>query len=190
MKIDKMATITNKDIIVVAPEQYRDLARKLSHEIAKKTGLNGAYWTIKQYEDNEFLVGAARYVILLGNSDENNLTKDYLPIVGVKLINRAGACFGYDGSKALVFGEGKLDQAEDFHKLLKEVMDNPKTTAAMLIFSPSVWYIIWLGLTYWLYKYFDDQAKRKKLRRSQTEVALTLFLTETFDQMAGIMKTE
>jgi hypothetical protein len=42
--------------------------------------MNGNF-AIKQYEDNEFQLGAARYVILLGNSDENSLAKDYLPLI-------------------------------------------------------------------------------------------------------------
>jgi len=184
-----MKTITDRDIIVVAPDQYRDIARKLSHEIAKKTGLDGSFWTIKQYQDNEFQVGAARYVILLGNADENNLTKDYLPIVGDKLINRAGACFGYDGSKALVFGEGKLEQAEDFQKLLTGLMAYPAKAAIVSIFF-SFRSSISLSLGYLVYKYLSDQAKRRKLRKSQTEVAATLFLAETLDEMAGIKKAD
>jgi hypothetical protein len=137
-----MKAITNNDILVVAPDPYRYLARKLSHEIAKKTGLNAAYWTIKQYEDNEFQVGAARYVILLGNPDENPLTKDYLPTIGKNLINRYGACYGYDGSKAVVFGEGNLDQNESFQKLRKGITDNPpeKNSQSAASSSPELGY--------------------------------------------------
>jgi len=185
-----MKTITNKDIIVVAPEQYRDLARKLSHEIAKKTGLDGSYWTIKQYEDNEFQIGAARYVILLGNSDENTLTKDYLPIIGEKLINRSGACFGYDGSKAVVYGEGRLDQFEEFLKVILELKDNPKTAGVTVVFSSILGVMFLSGLVYSTWKVLSNKNKRMRLLRSQTEIASTLFLTETFDEMAGIKKKD
>ena len=185
-----MKPITNKDIIVAAPEQYRDLARKLSHEMAMKTGLDVSYWTIKQYETHEFELGSARCVILLGNPDENNLTKDYLPIIGDKLKNRAGACFGYDGSKAVVFGEGKLDQFEEFQKLVQELKKHSLTTSVLVIFSSITGVLYFTALVYAAWKLLSNKAKQEKLRRSQTEVAIALFLTNDFDQMAGINKKD
>ena len=191
--------LTNKDVIVVAPNQYKDLARKLSHEISKKGGFNGACWTIKDYEDNEYQVGSVCPVILLGNADENKLTKDYLPLVGDQLLNRAGACFGYDGSKAVIFGEGKLEQVEDFQKLFKELLST-RPTAVMLaqftilaaILGPVGIPIAALqtALARVFYKTLDNRAKKQKLLRHQTEVAVTLFLTDKFDQMVGIKKTD
>lgn len=68
----------SKEIIVVAPDQYKDLARKLSHQISKVPGCNGAFWNIKQFEDNEFQLRGNRYAIFIGNCDEKSLTNDFL----------------------------------------------------------------------------------------------------------------
>lgn len=94
-----------KEIIIVAPDAYKDCARALAHHISKQPGCNGAVWTIKQYEANEYQLGGNRYVLLMGNSEENGLTKDFLAVIS-NLQNLAGACHGYDGAKAVVFGEG------------------------------------------------------------------------------------
>ncbi|HIJ88046.1 MAG TPA: hypothetical protein HPP97_10270 [Desulfuromonadales bacterium] len=96
-----------KNIIIVAPEQYQDLARKITHEISKQPGFTAAYWTIKHYADNEFQLTGNQYVVLMGNSDENRFTKDYLQVIN-NLKNFAGAFYGYDGAKAVIFGDGKL----------------------------------------------------------------------------------
>ena len=58
-----------KEVIIVAPETSRGLARKLSTEISKIPCCNGAVWTIKDYEDNEFQLGGNRYVVLIGSSE-------------------------------------------------------------------------------------------------------------------------
>ena len=190
--------LTNKDVIVVAPNQYKDLARKLSHEISKKGGFNGACWTIKDYEANEYQVGSLCPVILLGNADENKLTKDYLPLVGDKLQNRAGACFGFDGSKGVVFGEGKLEQVEDFQKLFKELLSTRQTAVLLVSFTILAAILGPVGISIAalsaafgkvFYKTMDNRTKKQKLLRHQTEVAVTLFLTVAFDRMVGIKKT-
>jgi hypothetical protein len=108
-----------KEIIIVAPEQYQGLARKITHEISKQPGYNGAYWTIKHYADNEFLVGGNRYVVLMGNPDENRFTKDYLQVIN-NLQNEAGVCYGFDGVKAVVFGEGKIEEENKFKEVIKK----------------------------------------------------------------------
>ncbi|MDD2557198.1 MAG: hypothetical protein PHH87_02790 [Desulfuromonas sp.] len=108
----------SKEIIVVSPDQYKDLARKLSHKISKVPGCNGAFWSIKQFGDNEFQLGGNRYAIFMGNADENSLTNDFLPVI-TNISNQAGACYGFDGTKAVTFGEGKLEQKEAFKDVLK-----------------------------------------------------------------------
>jgi hypothetical protein len=101
-----------KNIIIVAPEQYQDLARKITHEISKQPGFTAAYWTIKHYADNEFQLTGNQYAVLMGNLDENRFTKDYLQVIN-NLKNLAGACYGYDGAKAVIFGDGKLVKLEN-----------------------------------------------------------------------------
>jgi hypothetical protein len=189
-----------KQIIIVAPEQYQDLARKITHEISKQPGFNGAYWTIKHYADNEFITGGKSYVVLMGNSDENRFTKTYLGEIK-NLNNHSGACYGYDGSKAVIFGEGKLEYEVDFQKFIKKwtsIKDNPSKgtvgqtlgfvgaalvssllpTLPEFLIAPSVIY------------YFVRSAKVKKLKSAQAMIALTLFLDECFDEWVGIKKAE
>lgn len=187
--------LTNKGIIIVAADQYKDLARKLQFEISKKE-IKAQFLTVKQFEATEPTLSGTQYVILLGNSDENTLTKAYLPIIGAKLTNRAGACFGYDGSKALVFGEGKLDQVEEFKNLVEELTSHPKMAGALAIFLSTFFTglgVLTLTFAPFIYlssKFIGYQAKKRKLLRHQTEVALSLFLIESFDQMAGIKKAD
>jgi hypothetical protein len=203
----------NKEIIVVAPKDYKSLARALSHQISKIQGCNGAFWTIEQYEQNEFQMGGIRYVILIGNPDENGLTKDFLPVIDT-LHNRAGACFGYDGAKAVVFGEGKLEQEEAFQGVLATSAGMVAGAAGAAAASTSLTLgvgaflaaattialpIVPIGLALGgAFGYLGGLVKRawrtsaaeKKLRQEQTKLALTLFLAECFDTWIGIKKPE
>jgi hypothetical protein len=127
-----------KEIIVVAPDQYKDIGRKLSHDISKVNGCNGALWSIKQFEDNEFQLGGNRHVIFIGNKNENHLVKDFIEVIS-NINNKAGACFGFDGAKAVVFGEGKLEQEEEFKKISQE-------TACVLAASVATGYAVSVGV--------------------------------------------
>lgn len=108
-------------IIVVTPEDYKPLARKLVHGISKHSEHDGTVWDIKQYEDSETTNSSFQYVIFLGNVNENKFTKDYLDIFD-NIENKDGACYGYDGKKAIIFGEGDLSKKESFEKAQKERM--------------------------------------------------------------------
>lgn len=108
-----------KEIIVVAPDRYKDIARKISHEISKVSGCTGAFWSIRQFEDNEFQLGGNRYAIFIGSPEENNLTKSFNNVVE-KIINNYGACIGIDGPKAVVYGDGKLRQEAEIEDLLNK----------------------------------------------------------------------
>jgi hypothetical protein len=184
-----------KEIIIVAPEQYQDLARKITHEISKQPGYNGAYWTIKHYADNEFQLGGNRYVVLMGNPEENRFTKDYLQVIN-NLQNQAGVCYGFDGVKAVIFGEGKSEQEKDFKEVLKKCAGlGAAGTAGVSVgtvlaigFVPLITSIVWpVAIVYYL---VNRSAKAKKLRKDQTKAALTLFMAECFDDWAGIKKSE
>ena len=180
-----------KEIIIVSPNQYKDLARKLSHEISKVDGCNGAFWSIKQFEDNEFQLGGNRYAIFIGNSDENSLTHDFLPII-TDLKKQAGASYGFDGSKAVIFGDGKLEQEKEFKKVLKESVAIAggtalATTGAAVGTSLAISSVAFLPIaiplipSVLLGKYILRKKKEKALRTEQTKVALTLFLAKHFD---------
>ena len=185
--------VTNKEIIVVASEEYTEFARKISHEISKLEGCNGANWTIKQFEDNEFQLGGDRYAIFIGNSDENKLTKDFLPVIS-NLKNKAGVSYGFDGTKAVAFGKGDLDQEKEFKKVHKEaiVIATGGTIGVgiispFIIMNPLLWSIMH---GYFLFTYFNKKKREKKLRKEQTKTALTFFMSEHFDKWIGIEKEE
>jgi hypothetical protein len=194
-----------KEIIVVAPDQYKDLARRLVHEISKINGCNGAFWSIKQFEDNEFQLGGNRYAIFIGSPEENILTKGFKNVID-NVVNNSGACFGMDGTKAVVYGDGKLRQDEDINdllnkskKVLREFKEMPwkgnccfgllckgqkgenvglNIASASVIFSPVQW--VFNEITY----------SEIKLREDQTKAAMTFFLTEHFDVWAGLENRE
>jgi len=186
----------SKEIIVVAPDQYKDLARKLSHEISKVPGCNGAFWNIKQFEDNEFQLGGNRYAIFIGNCDENSLTNDFLQVI-TNISNQAGACYGFDGTKAVIFGEGKLAQKEAFKDVLKKSAAIAAGTSAFstvgaaiaatsVVFLPISWILIpWPVL---IFNYLLRRKREKKLRTEQTKAALTLFLADHFDKWIDLEK--
>jgi len=184
-----------KEIIVVSPDQYKDLARKLSHEISKVPGCNGAFWSVKQFEDNEFQLGGNRYAIFIGNSAENALTKDFLQVIK-NVNNQAGACYGFDNTKAIVFGEGKLEQKKDFENVLKKSVAIAAGTHASstvgtsiavisVVFLPMTWILLLWPI---LINYFFRKKKEQKLRTEQTKAAMTLFLAEHFDEWIGLEK--
>ena len=178
---------TTKEIIVVAPDQYRGLARKLAHRISKTNGCNGAFWNIKQFEGNEFQLGGNRYAIFMGNPDENPLTKDFL-LVTNEIKNQAGACFGFDGTKAVVFGEGKLKQMEEFKEVHKKIA---ATLAGLTVGATiAMTFVAFLPIAWILAPYLLRKNIQKRLRAEQTKAALTLFLTEHFDNWAGLTKEE
>jgi len=182
--------VTNKEIIVVASEEYTEFARKISHEISKLEGCNGANWTIKQFEDNEFQLGGDRYAIFIGNSDENKLTKDFLPVIS-NLKNKAGVSYGFDGSKAVAFGEGNLDQIKEFKKVHKEAtaLASVATLGAGII-SALIIGPFSIIPSYFLFASFNKKKREKKLRKEQTKTALTFFMAEHFDKWVGIEKEE
>jgi len=185
----------SKEIIVVAPEHYADFARQLIQKISEQPGCKGAFWTTKQYENKEFQLGGNRLAILIGNADENPATKSSLP--GIKnLCNHAGACFGFDRTTAVAFGEGKLEQREEFQKVLEKCATilagasgfsslGASLAAASVIFLPKT--ILMPGLVK-----LATQVRRKewekRLRTEQTKAALTLFLAEHVHTWAGLKK--
>jgi len=168
--------IENKEIIIVAPKKYKNQARKLSHEISKKNMCNAAVWSIEQFEDNEFQLGGNRYAIFIGSPDENSLTKDFLPIIE-NLKNHEGICYGYNGTKAVVYGEGKLNQLEALKVAKKKTQENKIVAgaagfAALFIAPP-----ILIGPA----TFIAIRSKQKKLIKDQTKVAITYFLGDTFN---------
>jgi len=185
----------SKEILVVAPVQYADFARQLTQKISEQPDSKGTFWTTKQCEGKEFRLGGNQLAILLGNADENPITKSSLP--GIKnLRNHAGACFGFDATTAVAFGEGKLEQREEFQKVLEKCVTilagakglsslGVSLAAASVIFAPKN--ILMPGLVK-LAAHVRQKEWEKRLRTEQTKAALTLFLAEHVHAWAGVQK--
>jgi hypothetical protein len=183
----------DREIVVVAPEDYAEFARELTQKISEQPGCKSAFWTTKQYETNEFQLGGNQLAILIGNADENPITKSRLPVIK-NLCNHAGACFGFDRTTAVAFGEGKLEQRDEFQKVLEKcatILAGAKgfsslgvsLAAASVIFLPKN--ILMPGLVKLATKVRRKEWE-KRLRTEQTKAALTLFLAEHIHAWAGL----
>jgi hypothetical protein len=159
-----------KQIKVVAPEKYKALARAISHEMSKHPECVSAIWTPKQFEDNELQLSGNSYVLFVGNPDETSLTKDFLSVIE-PLTESSGACFGYDGSRAVVFGKGDLDEESAFMEIWR--------SSSLGI---SVWEIIVpiIGIWNWISRRNHNKRRTRRLLKYQTEFAWHQFFETKF----------
>lgn len=186
-----------KEILVVAPGRYKDFAAQLAENISKQSGCKGTLCTPKQYENKEFQLSGNRLAILIGDGDENPATKASLS--GIQnLSNDAGARFGFDKTTAVAFGEGKLEQREDFQKVLEKcatILAGAKgfsslgvsLAAASIIFLPKK--VLMPGLVKLATKIRREEWE-KRLKTEQTKAALTLFLAKHARAWAGLTKKD
>jgi hypothetical protein len=185
----------SKNIIIVAPTQYSDLSRMISHEISKIKDCTSTFWTIKKYIDNESNITNNQYAIFIGNHEENVLSKDYLPAMKTELpANEAGIFYAFDDTKAIVFGDGKLEQIKEFKKLYERVKngeiivdeDSSNANDVGSYFVATVLLgLIGIGFMF-LFKFYSKKKKENKLRKEQTKLALTLFLSGNFNSWLNI----
>lgn len=184
-----------KQVIVVYPENYEDLAITLQHELTKVDGLDSAAWTVEHYQQSLPALSGRSYVIFIGNAEENRYSKFYLESMS-KIINLKGACFTRDGSKAVVFGEGQLEQRAAFEELKSELGYGPRSGGAIGMavgsgflaaapFAVSGVLGIFGFLGYQAAKYFKGESDAKKLRREQTKLAIYNFLLTELDDWFG-----
>ena len=194
-----MRTIFQPTIVIVAPEEYSDLARRISHEISKLDRFNSTYWTISQYKANEITTSNRQFAIFIGGTKENDLTKEYLPIMQSNHPgNSAGIFIGFNASKAIVFGEGNLSQAYEFIKLYNiikkrniEIDDKNSNKNDLLSFSVAALVLGLIGISFMsLFKFISKKKKEKKLRKAQTELALAIFLMDEFNDWTKIEKED
>ncbi len=179
---------SNKNIIVVAPDKYKDFARELSHNISKQDECTSSYWSIKHYENNESTICGDQFVIFIGNHEENSLTKGFIKVIR-NLKNNYGACYGYDGSKAVLFGEGKENQLSQIGLIRETAIASVGSlgvstgigSAIAVGFVAALPFAIIGGSIYAIYSYFSKQRKLESLKEEQTKLALTLFMSESFD---------
>ncbi|WP_420389609.1 hypothetical protein [Marinobacter sp.] len=90
-------------IIIVYPKGYYEIASKLKHEISKLENLDSTIWSTDQYRDNIPTLSGKSHVIFLGDGNENEFVKPYYGVMKTLFLHQ-GACFGFDGTKAIVFG--------------------------------------------------------------------------------------
>lgn len=178
-----------RKVIVVYPENYEDLATALQHEISKLDGFDSAVWTLEHYKQNIPTLSGRSYVIFIGNAEENQFTKMYLPQIS-NIVNIKGSCFGRDGSKAVVFGEGKLEQKSDFEEFKNQLehgryICSPKINRSLSIAKFYPPFILGYSIPYSVYRYFKSKSEEKDLCYEQTKLAIENFVMTEMEYWVG-----
>lgn len=181
----------SRQVIVVYPETYEELAIVLQHEISKVDGFDSAAWTLEHYKQNMPILSGRSYVIFIGNAEENRLSKMYLSQIS-NIVNINGACFWRDGSKAVVFGEGKLEQKSDF-EAFKSKLGYGQTVSeaivaaaggALLVGAPLA-PLVPLTVGYQVARCFKSKSEAEELRYEQTKLAIYNFVLTELDAWVG-----
>lgn len=194
-------------IKVVAPDKYAKIARQMAHFIARDKKLKSSYWSIQTYLDNEFKNEEGQYVILIGDQEENEITNEYFEVFN-DIKDRAGSHYGFDGSKAIIFGAGNLEEEVTFYNTLTDIksdglLDNTIAIPAAILATfllPPIGIIMGFlaaaplvgGLIANISVYFvlktdkSSAAQSLKLKEKQTKAAAGFYLTEMFDEWVGI----
>ncbi|MEN0585182.1 MULTISPECIES: hypothetical protein [unclassified Kosakonia] len=184
---------SSKQVIVVYPEVYEGLAIALQHEISKVDGFDSAAWTLELYRQNMPTLSGRSNVIFIGDPDENRYSKMYLSQIS-NIVNINGACFGSDGSKAVVFGEGKLEQKRGFEAYKNDVgyglaasgAIGAAVSGAFLVAVPFIPLGGALGfIGYKVFKFFKSKSEVKELRYEQTKLAIYNFVLTELDTWVG-----
>jgi hypothetical protein len=161
-----------KTIIVCAPEKYSKIARRLTHILSKKAGIDTTYWSTNKYRDNESsLSSSQQYVIFIGNKSENNFVDDYIELIE-NINDESGACYGYDANKAIIFGTGNLEQMKEFFEKWR------KQPFLQLIYP----YFQLFRIPYLVDNFYSDSKKKEKLVHDQTKMACFNFLEKGFEE--------
>lgn len=188
-------------VLIIAPNDYLDDAELLAHEIAKIDHLDVASWTIKQYQSSKATISAKQLVIFLGDSQENPGSATYLKVIK-NIVNKHGVCWGFDGSKAVIYGDGNLLNQHYLTMLVdsikngkyfsgEKVDDNLRRALAVSFFTQAAT----SGALYSLSPFaligklildkFNKSKRQCELKKQQVEVGATLFLAESLDEWLG-----
>lgn len=167
-----------REIIVVAPDQYKDLARKLAHEMSKVQGIRAAVWSPRIFEDNEHTHAGDRYTISIGNDFENSVAEGMISCVGW-VYNKGGSCYKYDGSKAVLFGKVQNCTKEIIKNGSINYKDIVKIIISPTLFASSVFK-----------KYQNKKSIEEDIRslHEKTRLAINYFLSDCFNEWIGISK--
>ena len=187
----------SKQIIVVYPEDYEDLALAMQHEISKVDSFDCTAWAVEHYKQNAPTLSGRSFVIFLGTAEENRFTKTYQSQIS-RIVNINGACHGWDGSKAIVFGDGNLDSKPAFEAFknnlglggaaggvagvaglaatggVGSVVGAGFLATVATVAAPAA--ILGGGLVYGVAKYFKNKKAQRELRYDQTKIAIYNFL--------------
>lgn len=176
---------SSRQVIVVYPETYEELAIALQHEISKVDGFDSAAWTLEHYKQNMPTLSGRSYVIFIGDAEENRFSKMYLSRIS-NIVNINGACFGRDGSKAVVFGEGKLEQKSAF-EAFKSELGYGQTASGAIGAAVGVAFLVAAPLVpgYQVVRYFKSKSEAKELRYEQTKLAIYNFVLTELDAWVG-----
>jgi len=184
-----------KQVIVVYPETYEEIAITLTHELSKVDGVDSAAWTIEHYKQTLPTLSGRSHVIFIGDVEENRYSKMYLATMA-NIVNLKGACFAHDGSKAVVFGEGKLEQKAAFEALKQKLGYGAASgTLGFTVGSAFITTIPFvaagalggLGLLQ-VVRYFQGKSEAKALRYEQTKMAIYNFLLTELDAWLGLQE--
>lgn len=184
-----------KMIIVVAPDKYKMIAREMTHELSKLENCNVAFWTIKQFEDNEMTIGSKHWVLSIGNSKENKLTSDYLNFINLKHCE-GGLCYGYDANKAIIYADvNKIDEKITMEVAKKLGLISGAGIATGTISGSLVAGGFLLGSIFQLLlptlmitKFIKNKKKQEELLNASTSLAADLFLKESVENWLNIEK--
>jgi hypothetical protein len=92
------------EIIVIAPAYLLDLAEAAAKEISNLPGLRAAFFEVTAFLKKPLKPRPVRFFISLGDTDENEYTKQVLPCM-IESYQKNGACISYNSTHAIVFGE-------------------------------------------------------------------------------------
>lgn len=172
---------SSRQVIVVYPETYEELAIALQHEISKVDGFDSAAWTLEHYKQNMPTLSGRSYVIFIGDAEENRFSKMYLSRIS-NIVNINGACFGRDGSKAVVFGEGKLEQKSVFEAFMSKLGYGQTASGAI---GAAVGGAFLVAAPLEGVRYFKSKSEAKELRYEQTKLAIYNFVRTELDTWVG-----
>lgn len=183
---------SRRQVIVVYPETYEELAIALQHEISKVDGFDSAAWTLEHYKQNMPTLSGRSYVIFIGDAEENHFSKAYISQIP-NIVNICGSCFGRDGSKAVVFGQGKLEQKRAFEAFKYDLEHGPTASGAIgaavggsFLTSVSPFALLAFGGFGGLVaRYFKSKREAKELRYEQTKFAIYNFILTELDDWVG-----
>lgn len=174
-------------VIVVAPKKYADIARRVAHDLSKQPGVEATFWKTEHYRDNESQVSAKQPVLFLGDEDENEFSTAYCSCIS-NWQSMAGAHYGYDGARAIAYGDGERYSKEEVASLAEASTSSDAASVAttsvealskvyMIAVDPIAGSLLLFVASYLIKRYLS-QRRRKQ---DQTASAAVLFVKEFLD---------